>query len=76
MLSNAPTAGGYKERLFADADRLANEPTNEPAEPATRIRTAAQRLTDARNTPPLRPLFGCLWETPGIAILAGDTGVG
>ena len=76
MLSATPTAGSYKARLSADIDRLADEPTNEPAEPATRIRTAAQRLTDARNAPPLRPLFGCLWETPGIAILAGDTGVG
>ena len=76
MLSTALTAGGYKARLLADADRLANEPANEPTEPATRIRTAAQRLTDARNAPPLQPLFGCLWETPGIAILAGDTGVG
>jgi len=76
MLSAAPEAGGYKARLLADADRLADAPTNAPTEPATRIRTAAQRLTDARNAPPLRPLFGCLWETPGIAILAGDTGVG
>ena len=79
MLSAAPEAGGYKSRLLADADRLADEPaTNAPAtdEPATRIRTATQRLADAHNAPPLRPLFGCLWETPGIAILAGDTGVG
>ena len=76
MLSAAPEAGSYKARLLADADRLADAPTNAPTEPATRIRTAAQRLTDARNAPPLRPLFGCLWETPGIAILAGDTGVG
>lgn len=44
--------------------------------PATLIRTAAQRIADARNAPPLVKLFGCLWETPGIAILAGDTGVG
>jgi adenylate kinase family enzyme len=63
---------------MTDADRLVDEASvNTPAaEPATRIRTANQRLTDARNAPPLRPLFGCLWETPGIAILAGDTGVG
>ena len=46
------------------------------AEQATRIRTAAQCFLDARNAPPLRKLFGCLWETPGIAILAGDTGIG
>ena len=76
MLSDAPEAGSYKAPLLADANRLADEPADEPAEPATRIRTAAQRLTDARNAPLLRPLFGCLWETPGIAILAGDTGVG
>ncbi|MGY3090948.1 KaiC/GvpD/RAD55 family RecA-like ATPase [Hymenobacter sp. UYAg731] len=44
--------------------------------PVTRIRTAAQCLLDAQNAPPLVPLFGCLWETPGIAILVGDTGVG
>ena len=76
MLSTEPTAGSYKSYLLADADRLADTPINEPAQPATRIRTAAQRLADAHNAPPLRPLFGCLWETPGIAILAGDTGVG
>ena len=45
-------------------------------EPVTRVRTVVQRLADARNTTPLQQLFGCLWETPGIAILAGDTGVG
>lgn len=74
MLSTAPTAGGYKALLLADADRLAAEPATD--ELATRIRTASQRLSDALNAPPLQPLFGCLWETPGIAILAGDTGVG
>jgi len=46
------------------------------AQAPTRIRTAAQCLLDAQNAPPLVPLFGCLWETPGIAILAGDTGIG
>jgi AAA domain len=78
MLSNAFIAGGYKARLLADADHLADDsvPDVTPDEPATRIRTAAQRLMDARNAPELRPLFGGLWETPGIAILAGDTGVG
>ena len=79
---NDPTnahAGSQKARLDAEIDRLADAPpaaAQPEAEPATRIRTAAQRLTDARNAPPLQPLFGCLWETPGIAILAGDTGVG
>lgn len=47
-----------------------------PVEQITRVRTAAQRLTDANSAPPLRPLCGCLWETPGIAFLVGDTGVG
>ena len=79
MLSAEPEAGSYKTCFLAHADRLADELATDHltiAEPATRIRTAAQRLADARNAPPLRPLFGCLWETPGIAILAGDTGVG
>jgi KaiC/GvpD/RAD55 family RecA-like ATPase len=44
--------------------------------PAIRVRTAAQRLADAGSALPLRQLCGRLWETPGIAILAGDTGVG
>ncbi len=60
--------------VLADAARLAQEPAPPPH--LTRIRTMGQRLADARNAPPLVPLFGCLWETPGIAILVGDTGVG
>lgn len=60
--------------VLADAARLAQEPAL--TLPLTRIRTMGQRLADARNAPPLVPLFGCLWETPGIAILVGDTGVG
>lgn len=65
----------FKERLFADAQRLADNAAAE-VERATRIRTANQRLTDALSAPPLHPLFGPLWESPGIAILAGDTGIG
>ncbi|MCB2407013.1 AAA family ATPase [Hymenobacter lucidus] len=58
--------------LLERADELANW----TAPSTTRIRTAAERLTAAADLPPLVPLFGPLWETPGIAILAGDTGVG
>ncbi len=54
---------------------LADLATTAEASP-TRIRTAAARLTAAADLPPLTTLFGPLWETPGIAILAGDTGVG
>lgn len=68
--------GPLTARILADADRLADTLPAPAPEPATRIRTAAQRLEDASNLPPLQPLFGCLWETPGLAILAGDTGVG
>ena len=60
------------KKLKAERER-SSAPKNTPS---TRIRTANQRLIDARNTPPLQALFGPLWETPGIAILAGDTGVG
>ncbi len=65
----------YKKQLLDDAELLANNATAK-VEHATRIRTANQRLTDALNAPPLYPLFGPLWESPGIAILAGDTGIG
>jgi hypothetical protein len=54
----------------------ANELQAPPSHSATRLRTATERLAHASGLPPLVPLFGPLWETPGIAILAGDTGVG
>lgn len=68
-------ASTLKKQLSEDIQRLADNATTE-VERATRIRTANQRLTDALNAPPLQPLVGPLWESPGIAILAGDTGIG
>lgn len=65
-----------KTQLLADIQHLVKGPPFPIQTSATRVRTAAQRLEAASNLPPLVPLFGCLWETPGIAILAGDTGVG
>jgi KaiC/GvpD/RAD55 family RecA-like ATPase len=59
------------DSMFEEAARQADD----PARP-TRIRTMGQRLIDASNAPELVSLFGCLWETPSIAILVGDTGVG
>ena len=44
LSSHAHEAGSYKASMLVEADRLANESTDEPAAPATRIRTAAQRL--------------------------------
>lgn len=43
---------------------------------STRLRTMPQRVNDGKNAPPLAPLWGCLWERPGIAILAGEPGAG
>jgi len=41
-----------------------------------RLRTAEQRKADAQNAPVLVPLWGPLWESPGISILAGEPGAG
>ncbi len=42
----------------------------------TRIRTANERLSTAKTLPIMTPLFGTLWQTEEITILAADTGVG
>jgi hypothetical protein len=65
-----------KTQLLADIQHFVKAPSFPVLSSTTRVRTAAQRIEAASNLPPLVPLFGCLWETPGIAILAGDTGVG
>lgn len=41
-----------------------------------RVRSANQRLKDAEGLPDMYPLFGTLWHTGEITILAADTGVG
>ncbi|WP_162303493.1 AAA family ATPase [Hymenobacter sediminis] len=74
IASEALLPSAALSQLLAEAKLLAEVPPS--ISYSTRIRTAAQRLAEASELPPLEPLFGCFWETPGIAILAGDTGVG
>lgn len=69
-------ASERKEDLLVQVRKLAEPEAAPKPVLSTRVRTAAERLADARDQPELVPLFGRLWETPGIAILAGDTGVG
>jgi len=45
-------------------------------EKITILRTANQRIVDAKILPPLQPLYGEHWFSGDLAILAGDTGVG
>jgi KaiC/GvpD/RAD55 family RecA-like ATPase len=73
---SAPAAGFLKAELLADAEQRAKPLFRSETSSPTRIRTAGQRIADAATLPPLIPLVGPLWETPGVAILVGDTGVG
>ncbi|MGI4759820.1 MAG: AAA family ATPase [Janthinobacterium lividum] len=75
-LNQSSLANERKDDLLAQARKFAEPEAAPKLVLSTRVRTAAERLADARNQPELVPLFGRLWETPGIAILAGDTGVG
>ena len=69
--------GPCTAKFLANAERLDKlDYATSPFSAATRVRTAGQRLSAAKNLPPLQRLFGCCWETPGIAILFGDTGIG
>lgn len=69
--------GLYTTAFLANAERLEKlSSATSPFLAATRVRTAGQRLAEAQNLPPLQQIFGCCWETPGIAILFGDTGIG
>lgn len=69
-----------RPELLRDAIANAHAPAAKPKlglpVPTMRLRTARQRLEDARNAPALVPLWGMLWESPGIAILAGEPGAG
>ena len=40
------------------------------------VRTATQRLIDAKSIPPIKSLMGPFWHTNELAILFGDTGLG
>ncbi|MBJ6111779.1 AAA family ATPase [Hymenobacter sp. BT523] len=76
MVNAAEEHEAANPALLSSLQKHAAELAALPPTSPTRIRTAAERLTEAATLPPLVPLFGTLWETPGIAILAGDTGVG
>jgi RecA-family ATPase len=41
-----------------------------------RLRTASQRLEDAKHLPPITPLFGEVWQQGELHILFADTGLG
>jgi|GEM_PF-2513466 len=75
--------GELSQELFDNA--LANLCYTEPAtnnslskapSGSIRLRTAQERMVAAQQAPPLIPLWGMLWESPGIAILAGEPGAG
>jgi KaiC/GvpD/RAD55 family RecA-like ATPase len=76
--------GKLRPELLQVAVRNANapEPKAQPSSAtplrlaSTRLRTMPQRVSEGKNALPLEPLWGCLWERPGIAILAGEPGAG
>lgn len=53
-----------------------NEDTNCAPENKPRLRTAIQRMMDARNLPPIQALLGAIWQVNELLILFADTGIG
>jgi RecA-family ATPase len=53
-----------------------NDSVEEQVHIVPNIRTANQRLLDAKNAPDLRKLFSDIWFFPEIHILFADTGIG
>jgi len=68
--------GGSVDELNACISDASNKYLNQPLPARKSVRTALQRMEDAKNLPEIQKMFDVFLHSGELAILFGDTGIG